>query len=285
MQRSNVLKILLVVLLYAAVSRPGEAKAWSQADTQESSRSAASLASSSRATANSPAAQVKAGTKISAELQSAVNARTAKPGDEVKARVTHDVKQDRRVAIHKGNMLLGHVVEAQAGAYKAGSRLAITFDKLVMGGSTTELHTLLTSVLSTPSEERQQREQMSQPMEGVGPASPGMRQRGAAGVGVGSTVSSAPDAAGTVARGVGSVADTAARDAARATTGTAVGASGGANLSTPVNDIHVQSGLHGEQMAGANSVLSTRQGDLRLESGSRLQFRVAAEAQGKAPGK
>src|SRR5258708_55515 len=130
MQRSNVLKILLVVLLYAAVSRPGQAKALPQADTQESSRSAASLASSSRATANSPAAQVKAGTKISAELQSAVNARTAKPGDEVKARVTHDVKQDRRVAIHKGNMLLGHVVEAQAGAYKAGSRLAITFDKL-----------------------------------------------------------------------------------------------------------------------------------------------------------
>src|SRR5260370_20965504 len=107
-----------------------------------------------------------------------------------------------------------------------------------------------------------------------------MRQRGAAGVGVGSTVSSAPDAAGTVARGVGSVADTAARDAARATTGTAVGAGGRANLSTPLNDIHVQSRVHGEQTGGANSVLSTPQGGLRLEPGNRPQFPLACQAPG-----
>src|SRR6266404_913456 len=47
--------------------------------------------------ASNDSSSLRSGTKISAALESAVDAKTAKPGDEVTAKVTHNVKQDGKV--------------------------------------------------------------------------------------------------------------------------------------------------------------------------------------------
>jgi hypothetical protein len=106
----------------------------------------AQTAASGAATASSPAtsnvnqnAQVAAGepapglsgrTALLVELTKSVDAKKAKPGDPVEAKLTQDVKSDGKVVLHRGAKLIGHVSEAQARSKEIPeSRLGIVFDK------------------------------------------------------------------------------------------------------------------------------------------------------------
>lgn len=256
------------------------------------------------------AAAVKTGTKLKAELESTVDTRTAKPGDEVVARVTRDVKQDGETVVHKGDRLKGHITDVQApkesgeakAAAESGSRLAVVFDQLVQGESTTQLNTVLTTVLSTPSERRARQEQATrdEPMmaaPGPAPAPAGGSASGNAGLlgGATSTVGSAVGVTGSVAGSVAATADSTLAGAGSAvggvgstlgaTTDTAVGGTAGALVATPMKAIRLDSQAQAENQTAANSVLSTRQGHLRLESGTQLQFRVAGSAENQANSK
>ena len=190
------------------------------------------------------------------------------------ARVTKDVKQNGRTVIHKGDRLVGHVTDVQAAATsKASSRMAVQFDSLMSGESTTQLHATITSLVSSRAEGSAQEEQMAGSMLAPGPgsvASGGGRGAGGGGLlgGVGSTV-------GSVAGNVGSTASS-----TLGATGRAAGSSNtSAGLATPIRSIHVQSEAGVDQQVGANSVLTTRHGGLRLESGTQMQFRVAAQSE------
>ena len=82
-------------------------------------------------------------------LQIFVDARTAKPGQEVTARVTKDVKQDGRVVLHKGDRLVGRITSVEASdKANAGSRISVDFDRMASGQTTSQLNTVVTSVLS-----------------------------------------------------------------------------------------------------------------------------------------
>lgn len=215
------------------------------------------------------------------------------------ARVTKDVKQNGRTVIHKGDRLVGHVTDVQAAATsKASSRMAVQFDSLMSGESTTQLHTVITSLISSRAEGSAQEEQMGGPMLGPSPgpvASGGGRGAGGGGLlgGVGSTVNAAGSAAGSVAGNAGSATSstlggtTSAAGSTVGGVGASVGATGraagsnntSAGLATPIHSIHIlwESGV--DQQAGTNSVLTTRHGGLRLESGTQMQFRVAAQSE------
>ena len=95
------------------------------------------------------AANVRAGTKIAAQLESAVDVRTAKPGQEVTARVTKDVKQDGQVVIHKGDRLVGRVTSVEVSdKANAGSRMSVDFDRVASVQTTSQLNAVVTSVFS-----------------------------------------------------------------------------------------------------------------------------------------
>jgi hypothetical protein len=75
------------------------------------------------------------GTTLQAELTKTIDAKKAKSGDEVTARLTQDVKADGKVVLHKGSKLVGHVTEAQARSKEnAESSLGLVFDKAVLKG-------------------------------------------------------------------------------------------------------------------------------------------------------
>jgi hypothetical protein len=94
--------------------------------------------------AEGPAAQsgsgdLAGGTELNAALRKPVDARRAKPGDEVRATATEDVEADGEVVIRKGSTLIGRVTAARprgrapGSADHAESHLAIVFDKAVLG--------------------------------------------------------------------------------------------------------------------------------------------------------
>jgi len=270
---------------------PGQRTPEAQAAAQSQAKSG------TQAEKSGDSAAIRSGTKINAELESALDTRTAKPGDKVVARATKDVKQSGRTVIHKGDRLLGRVTEVQSAASAdAGSRLAVTFDRLVQGGTTTQLNAVVRSIISTPSRERTQREQSmrDEPMAAPRPTPAASSSGSASGGGglVGGAASTAGSAVGGATSTVGSTAGATANSTLSGAGGTVdaasrgtLGAATGADLSTPIQAIRIQSNAQGENQTGLASALSTRRGDLRLESGTRLQLQVAADSQAQAKSK
>jgi hypothetical protein len=244
------------------------------------SRPAAQRSAPKQGTSEAPA--VRAGTKINAELESSLDAKTAKPGDRVEARVTKDVKQNGHVVVHKGDHLIGQVVQAQSSTHgKAGSQLGVAFDRLATAQGETQLNTVLTSVVSSPSEQRQRMSRESGPPPMLAPmGAPSGGGGGGGGLLGGGVGSSVGGAAGGALGGVGSTVGNVG-GAVGGATQTSLGSSSNLGLSTPLRQIHVNSSAQAQNQTGLNSVLSTRQGDLKLESGTTMQFRVAAGASGK----
>ncbi len=217
-------------------------------------------------------AGVRAGTKVAAQLESVVDTRTAKPGDKVVARVTKDVKQDGQVVIHKGDHLIGHLTAVEAGATAdSGSRLGVTFDQLLRGQTTSQLSAVVSAVLAAPEEPRampgsaMEPDPFSQPpvvtrgssRTSAGSSSGGGGLLGGATSTVNSTVGATTGAAASTVGGVGST----------------IGAT-----TTPARAIRVDSQAKVDQQSSFGSMLSTRQRNLRLESGTGLELRVAGQA-------
>lgn len=264
-----------VVIIAGAVqfgwgATPGQAQA--------SAASAASAASSTAAAASTKgqSAEISNGTKISAELMSNVDASKAKEGDKVEARVTKNVKQHGKVVVRKGDRLVGHVTSVENSVNgKAGSGLGVAFDQLVRGNSTTQLNTVLTSVFaadgSGQAEESDSMGMAPMPAPVAVPAGGGGGRGllGAAGGAVGSVGSTVGAAGSTLGRAGGAVG---------ATTQNTLGANSSLGLATPVRQIRIGSSASAESSAGTSSMLSTRTGDLRLASGTRMQFRVAGDS-------
>jgi hypothetical protein len=79
------------------------------------------------------ASGLNAGATIQAELTKSLDAKKAKPGDPVTAKVTSDVSGGRGVAIPRGAKLQGHVLDAKPyGKGGTQSSLSIAFDRAVL---------------------------------------------------------------------------------------------------------------------------------------------------------
>jgi len=77
--------------------------------------------------------QIGAGGTLVAELSKSVDAKKAKPGDKVEARVTMDALSHGAVAIPRGAKIIGHVVDAKARIKEATtSTVEIVFDRVVL---------------------------------------------------------------------------------------------------------------------------------------------------------
>ncbi len=270
----NILKRFGIVPFLALIFASAQA-GWAAPPTpkhaQSSVNSTASAVSSSaaNATAQGQSADIREGTKINTRLMSTVDARKAKPGDKVVARVTKNVKQHGHTVVHKGDRLVGHITNVQAGAAgHAGSSVAVAFDELVQGSSTAHLNAVLSSIVSVPNSS----EGGMAPMPAPTPPPMAAPSGGGGGLvgGVGSTVGSTVGAAGSTLGGVGGTVG--------AATQSTLGSNAALNLSTPVRQVHLGTQASAEQSTNMDSVLSTRKGNLRLQSGTRMRFRVEASS-------
>ena len=257
-----------------------------QSQAKTGAKSLANASDQAAAAAGNSTSNIKSGTKISAQLQSALDARTAKPGQQIVARVTKNVKQHGRTVIHKGDKLIGRVTSVQPSASgNAGSQIAVAFDQLSSGGTTSQLNAVVTSVFSAGGQAGIQDEPMDMPGGPVSApmAAPVGRGGGggllggatsSVGSGVGSSLGATTGAVGSTAGGLGSTVGGAAN--------TSLAGGAAAGLATPTRSIHIGSGASADSSAGTNSVFSTRHGNLRMDSGTQMQLRASGSAQASA---
>src|ERR1700730_3732597 len=77
--------------------------------------------------------QLQAGSTVQAELTKPVDARKCKPGDEVVAKTTHDVKSNGQTVLPKGSKIVGHVTDVQAREKgQQESHVGIAFERAVL---------------------------------------------------------------------------------------------------------------------------------------------------------
>lgn len=77
--------------------------------------------------------QLQAGSTVQAELSKPVDVRKNKPGDEVIAKTTQDVKSDGKVVLPKGSKIVGKVTQARArDKGQQVSQLGIAFDHAIL---------------------------------------------------------------------------------------------------------------------------------------------------------
>jgi hypothetical protein len=100
-------------------------------------------------------ASLAGGTVINAELNSSIDSKKAKPGEQITAHTTEAVRStDGRAILPKGTKLIGHVTQASARSNGQGEAvLAIQFDKAVLkDGQEVPLNVVIQAV-AAPSRE------------------------------------------------------------------------------------------------------------------------------------
>lgn len=225
---------------------------------------------------DSLSAALASGATLQAELTKPVDAKKAKPGDPVSAKLTQDVKSNGHVVLHKGSKLAGHVTEAQArGKGQAESKLGIVFDKAQLKGGEEASINAVIQALAPPARATalagaDEAGSLSAPMGGAAPAAGGGGLVGGVTRGATSTLGGATGSVSNVGGGaVGSVNST--------LNGAAGTAAGGLNaqgtlMTTSRGVIGLQGlTLNSVSTAGAQaSVISSATQNVKLESGTQM---------------
>jgi len=251
----------------------GEQKSGSQTTAGASSNTAGNAAVSG---VNSSAV-LSSGTTVQAELSKPLDARKARPGDEVTAKVTQDVKADGKVVVRKGSQLFGHVTEAQARSKEhADSRLGIVFDRAVLKGGQEMSFNGTLQALAPPAQAA-----VSSGLEESAMLSPAPSGGGSSRSGGGLVGGVASTATGTVSGATQTVTG-AATSGVSGTVSTAGGVAGGltaqGNLTSAsrgaigLPGLTLNSATQGSTQA---SIVSSTSHNVKLESGTQMLLQVS----------
>lgn len=127
------LTIALVILSACAV--------FAQETTTTSASGAASTA------VNGKALNLQSGTRLAAQLQSTLDVRKARVGDEVVLKTTEAIKANGRTVVNKGAHLIGHVTEVSQKTRANGeSSIRLVFDRLESGSLDAPINATITSI-------------------------------------------------------------------------------------------------------------------------------------------
>ena len=206
--------------------------------------------------------RIAPGSVIPVQLTKTIDAKKAKPGDPVMAKVTMDLKSNSgEVIVPKDTKVMGHVTEAQARSKdQKESQVGIAFDHAVMKSGDMNLPMSIQAVIAPPSNDANNSgggETAAPATGGSTSSSPmgnGRNSTGGAGQTQGSN--SAPNSApaGT---------DAQAQGARPPITGNTQGVIGISNLK-----------LEAGQSATQGSVLSSEKNNVKVESGTMLLLKV-----------
>ncbi|HKR96410.1 MAG TPA: hypothetical protein VJW55_13640 [Candidatus Angelobacter sp.] len=234
----------------------------------------------SAANVGSSSAALSSGTAMQAELTKSLDAKKAKPGDQVTAKLTQDVKQDGKVVLHKGSKLKGHVTEAQAKSKEnAESKLGIVFDKAELKGGQEVAFNGVIQALAPPVAGSLSLAGDESSTAGAGMGAPSAPSMGGGARG-GGTLGAAT---GAVSPAVGSTVGAVGRTAGSATgaVNNTVGGAANATLNTTSRGVVGLQGLALNTAAAGSaqgSVISSADKTVKLDSGTQMVLQVAGAA-------
>ena len=231
---------------------------------------------------NTGSSALNSGTTLQAELAKSLDCKKAKPGDEVTAKVTQDVKADGKVVVHKGSKLIGHVTEAQAKTKdNAESKLGIVFDKAVLKGGQEIAFNGTVQALAPPVHNSLSAAGADAGSLDAGPnMSHGNMAGGAGGRPLGGVTSTVGSAASSVGNTAGSVAGS-----TTGAVGGAVNNTAGAAVNGTVNSTsHGVVGMQGLTLntistgSAQGSVISSATNNIKLDAGTQMVLQVMGSA-------
>lgn len=244
-----------------------------QPEAQPATPSSAQAAPQSQPQQSPAANQVQAagmpriapGSVIPVQLTKTIDAKKAKTGDEVVAKVTMDLKNNSgEVLVPKDTKVLGHVTEAQSRSKEQKeSQVAIAFDRAVLKSGEMSLPMSIQAVIAPPNSNASNGDDdQSAPSSGSSsspaPAMGAGRSTPMGGAGQAQPSTPAPSAAGTEA------SDTSQQGGARPQiTGNTQGVVGISNLK-----------LEAAQTPAQGSVLSSDKNNVKVEGGTFMLLRV-----------
>jgi hypothetical protein len=227
--------------------------------------------------------------QVTGQLESKLDSKTAKAGDEVVLKTSQKMKTAEGVVIPKGSRLIGHVTEVQAHSkQQAESRLGLAFDRAELrGGQSMAIHSMIESIAPSASAmtaaSMADEEAMETPMGG-GAVAGGAAGGGRIGSGlVGGATGGAAMATSHIGSGVGSTAGSAVRATSNAS-GAAAGTLGrGVNgTANAANFVGARATgiqgvmLNGDAAASASGTLSSANRNIHLDSGTQMVLGIAA---------
>ncbi|MEP6741794.1 MAG: hypothetical protein ABJB61_04790 [bacterium] len=236
------------------------------ANTQ--ARGEASNQTSSSTSARNTSINLDSGTRLAGELQSTIDARHAKVGDQVVLKTTQAIKEQGRTVVSKGSRLIGHVTEVSQKSKSNGeSRVGLLFDRLQGGSLNIPITATITSVVNGTARTRANDEDLfagnaSSSTSSSAGASSSRSSSGNSGL-VGGVVNSTTSTVGNV------VGDTTAAvgSTVNSTTNAVGGSLGGIQISQSSST-----------SVEGSSVLSLQGGNLRLEKGTTFNLMLTQSA-------
>jgi hypothetical protein len=263
--------ILALSLTVAFAAAASAQKAESRASGEVNNQTSTALKQSGRSI------NLDSGTSVAGELQSTIDVRKARVGDQVILKTTQAIKSGGRTVVGKGSRLVGHLTEvAQKTNANGQSQIGILFDRLEQGSLEMPIAATISSITSGRASARSSNEDL---FGGNSSAGGSASSRGSArsssssgGLlgGVGSTVNSTTSTVGGVVGGttsaIGSTVDS--------TTGAVGNTASGVGRSLSGIQISESSNSSVE----GSSILSLQGGNLRLEKGTNFNLVLTQSA-------
>jgi hypothetical protein len=267
----------------AAAQASGSASQSNSVSTGQSGgqvQSSTSASASQQGTARQGGNQLQAGSIIYAELGKSIDAKKAKPGDEVQAKATQVVLSQGKVVIPRGSKIIGHVTEAKPREKgQEQSSLGIAFDHAVLkDGTQVPLSGVSIQAIGNPQASAALAAQEDNP--GMGGAATGMPSGGGMGgrpTTGGGVLGSTASTAGGVGNTAGGIANTAGGAVGTVAGTTQAGSSVGGHLGASSHGVVNMPGLSMSASAGNStqgSVITSDKKNVKLDSGTEIVLKV-----------
>jgi hypothetical protein len=260
----------------ASVNRSG-----AQLQSQSSASAAAQGAVSGHDAQAAGSGQLATGTSFHTTLEKPLDARKCKPGDQVVARSTQNVKSHGEVVIPKGSKIIGHVTEVRArGKGQSQSSVGIAFDRaLLKGGREVPVSASIEAIAM--SQQNASSELMGDSMDDGAMADGGVMATGSAPRGglIGGATGAVGATGGSLVRTAGGVAGGVAGEAGATANGAGAALNASGELNTSSRGVV---GLRGLSLNSAvassaqGSVISSNSQNVHLESGTQMILQVNA---------
>jgi hypothetical protein len=214
---------------------------------------------------------LQSGSTVQAELTKPVDARKNKPGDEVVAKTTQDMKSNGKVVLPKGSKIVGRVTQAQARSKEQHeSQLGVAFDHAILKDGTQVPVAFAIQAMSS-----------SQAAASIADDS-AMESMNAGSMAAASGAGSTRGVLGGVTSTAGNVVNTAGTTAgATLHTANATGLGANGALTSSTQGVVGMPGMTLSSVAsnstGASSVLSSKSSNVRLDSGTRMVLRTTGQ--------